>query len=74
MGRKLAPAPAAAAAPSSGNGGILGSGIFGMFGTIVNCNADSNSVYCTIMKVFNLLIVLGIIVFVLYLIYSFLHP
>lgn len=56
----------------SNNGGILGMGIFGMFGTMVNCDANSNTNYCNFMKFFNVLIVLGVILFVLYFLYNFL--
>ncbi len=59
-------------AKSSGNGGILGSGIFGMFGTIVNCNANDDSIYCNIMKFFNLFIILCIVLYILYFAYTFL--
>lgn len=58
--------------PVSNNGGILGSGIFGMFGTTINCNAESNSYYCNFMKIFNILMILGIVVFVLYFLYNLL--
>ena len=51
---------------SSSNGGILGSGIFGLFGTTIQCKAEDESIYCNIMKLFNLLIVVLFIVFILY--------
>jgi hypothetical protein len=57
-------------ARASGNGGILGSGIFGLFGTVVNCDAKDESIYCNIMKFFNLIIVLGIMLFILYFVYE----
>lgn len=57
-------------ARGSRNGGILGSGIFGMFGTVVNCDANDQSIYCSIMKLFNLIIIVGIILFILYFIYE----
>ena len=40
-----------------GGGGILGSGIFGFFGTTIKCDSTDNSTYCNVMKLFNLLIV-----------------
>lgn len=58
--------------PVLNNGGIMGSGIFGMFGTMVNCDAESNSYYCNFMKIFNILMILAIIFFVLYFLYNFL--
>jgi hypothetical protein len=57
-------------AKSSGNGGILGSGIFGMFGTVVNCSSTDQSIYCNIMKFFNLIIVAGIILFIISFMYT----
>lgn len=50
--------------------GILGSGIFGLFGSIVNCDAESDSIYCSIMKMFNVLMVIGIVCLFIYLIYN----
>jgi hypothetical protein len=35
---------------TSKNGGILGSGIFGMFGTTVQCNSNDTSMYCMLSK------------------------
>ena len=57
---------------SSGNGGILGSGIFGMFGTTIHCDSKDDSLYCSIMKFFNLFIILLIVGFVFYFAYTLL--
>lgn len=62
-------------AKRSGNGGIAGSGIFGMFGTVVNCNSTDQSYYCSIMKLFNLIIVLGIVAYISFFVYTnFIKP
>jgi hypothetical protein len=53
------------------NGGIAGSGIFAMFGTTVHCKSEDNSIYCSIMKLFNMLIVLVIFIVIIYYIYHF---
>lgn len=53
------------------NGGVLGSGIFGLFGTTIQCDSKDESIYCNIMKLFNLFIVLSIILIVLYYVYFF---
>lgn len=58
---------------NNSNGGILGSGIFGLFGTKIICDSTDNSTYCNFMKFFNLLIVFGMIFFILYFLYLFLH-
>ena len=55
----------------SSNGGIMGSGIFGFFGTTIKCDATNNSMYCTIMKFFNLFIVLMFVFFIFYFAYSY---
>ena len=60
---------------NSGNGGIMGSGVFGMFGTTVHCSATDTSFFCQFMKVFNILMVVGIILFVLSFVYMmFIKP
>ena len=51
---------------SGGNGGILGSGIFGMFGTTIKCDSTDDSYYCNFMKFFNVLVVLFLVVIFLY--------
>ena len=56
---------------SSGNGGIMGSGIFGFFGTTIQCPASDTSFYCSFMKMFNLFIVFFVILFILWTIYNF---
>lgn len=53
------------------NGGIGGSGIFGHFGSNTLCMATDNSMYCTIMKIFNLFMVFIIFSFIIYMAYSF---
>lgn len=54
---------------SSNNGGILGSGIFGMFGSQVVCKGTDDTIYCNIMKMFNVLIVIIMFFVILYFIY-----
>ncbi len=53
------------------NGGVLGTGIFGFFGTTIRCDANDTSMYCNIMKMFNLLIVFLVVFYILYVAYSF---
>jgi hypothetical protein len=64
-GRSLAPSS------TSGNGGIMGSGIFGMFGSVVNCKAEDSSLYCQFVKAFNVMMMSLIIIVILYSIYGF---
>lgn len=52
-------------------GGILGSGIFGFFGTTIKCDSNDDSTYCSIMKIFNLLIVFLVVFYILYILYNF---
>ena len=56
---------------SSGAGGIMGSGVFGFFGTTIQCPASDTSFYCSFMKLFNLIMVLGLIIFILYTAYNY---
>jgi hypothetical protein len=51
------------------NGGIMGSGIFGMFGTTVRCDANDNSMFCTLSKFVNVIIMIIFLCTVFYLLY-----
>ena len=51
------------------NGGIMGSGIFGMFGSTVHCDANSNSFYCSITKLVNIIMMILFLAIVIYLIF-----
>jgi hypothetical protein len=61
---------------SMGNGGIGGSGIFGMIGTTVTCQSTDTSAYCSFVKFTNIIfisvILLSILFFALTVLYSFL--
>jgi hypothetical protein len=59
---------------SGSSGGIGGSGIFGFFGTTIKCDATDTSIYCTIMKLFNLLIIFFIVGYILYFAYLYFNP
>ena len=48
-------------ARSGGNGGIGGTGVFGLVGTTVQCKAEDRSVYCTGAKIINIIIWLVIL-------------
>lgn len=55
---------------SQGNGGIMGSGIFGMFGTTIHCDAKDDSYFCELSKLVNgliMIILLGAIIYIAYL-------
>ena len=56
---------------NTSNGGIMGSGVFGMFGTMIQCKAEDSSLYCSFMKIFNVMIVVLVISVILYAVYSF---
>lgn len=53
------------------SGGILGSGIFGLFGTTIRCDSTDTSIYCSIMKIFNLLIVFFVVCYFMYIAYTY---
>ena len=60
---------------SGGNGGIMGSGVFGLFGTTIHCPASDTSYYCTFMKFFNIIMIVGFLSIMLYYAYSvFIRP
>ena len=59
---------------SRSNGGILGSGIVGFFGTTIKCDSTDTSMYCNIMKLFNLLIVLFVVSYIIYFAYLYFAP
>jgi len=56
---------------SGGNGGIMGSGIFGMFGTTVHCDSKDDSYFCELSKMVNIIIMLIFLAIVLYVVYAF---
>ena len=45
------------------NGGIGGSGIFGLIGTTVQCKAEDNGPYCTMAKLINVIFWILILIF-----------
>ena len=63
--------PSTNANTNASNGGIMGSGVFGMFGTMIQCKAEDSSLYCSFMKIFNVMIVVLVILVILYAVYSF---
>lgn len=59
---------------TSGNGGILGSGVFGLFGSTVSCKDSDNSFYCNFVKFFNFLIMFLVIAYVIFIAYTVVLP
>lgn len=55
---------------TGGGGGIGGSGIFGLFGSTVNCKAEDTGFYCTFIKFLNVLFGVLLIVYIIYIVYS----
>ena len=60
-------------AAASGNGGIGGSGIFGMFGTVVQCSSTDTSMYCSLAKLINVIFMVLILGFILYFLWTLLR-
>jgi hypothetical protein len=52
------------------NGGIMGSGIFGMFGSTVVCKADDTSAYCMLSKTVNIIMMVIYLILIVYLAYT----
>jgi hypothetical protein len=57
---------------TSSSGGVFNSGIFGFVGTTIRCDANDKSIYCNVMKFFNLFMILCVLSYILYLIYYYL--
>lgn len=55
--------------PILGNGGMMGSGVFGMFGSSVQCKSDDNSYFCILSKIVNGLIMVLVLFAILYFVY-----
>ena len=53
-----------------GNGGIMGSGVFGLFGSTIVCKAEDESIYCSFVKIINMIFMSFILFFILYLVYN----
>ena len=60
-----------ASGAAAGAGGIAGSGIMGhlMTGSVIQCKADDTSMFCTLSKIVNSLILILRLVGILYLVY-----
>ena len=54
---------------SVNNGGMFGSGIFGMVGSTVHCKAEDTSMYCTLSKMVSSIMMILFLLFVLCMIY-----
>ena len=57
----------------SSSGGIGGSGIHGFIGTGVMCPSSDTSMYCSVVKMFNLLMMGLFFFYLLYLAYNYLN-
>ena len=58
----------------SSNGGIGGSGVFGLIGTTIRCDSKDDSYYCNFMKFVNVVIMLCFLAYVAYLVWPFIAP
>lgn len=58
------------------SGGGSSNGLFSgfFFGNVVNCDADDKSMYCTLVKLVNTLIMVLVIAFIVYYAYIYLGP
>jgi hypothetical protein len=55
----------------SSSGGIGGSGIFGMFGTVIQCKSDDTTWFCMLSKFVNTLILLMIVFYFISIAFDF---
>jgi hypothetical protein len=63
-----------ASSMASGGGGMLGSGIHGMFGTTIVCKSDDTSYYCMFSKLLNSIMMFFMFAVILYIAYTYLLP
>ena len=73
-GRMRRPSSSSSSSSSMANGGIMGSGIFGMFGTTIRCDAKDDSFYCNMMKFINMFIMILLVIFILWTVYTISYP
>ena len=57
-----------------GGSGIGGSGIFALLGTTIKCDADDASLYCSFMKLMNVLIMSLFLFYIVWLAYMVVGP
>jgi hypothetical protein len=58
----------------SNDGDVMVSGIFGMFGSVVHCDSNDTSFYCSMVKIINLLMMFIYIAAICYLLYFYVKP
>jgi hypothetical protein len=70
-GNSDAGANSGAAASGAGAGGIAGSGIMGhlMTGSVIQCKSEDTSMFCTLSKIVNGLILIVLLIGILYFLY-----
>jgi hypothetical protein len=70
-GNSDAGASGAAASGAGGAGGIAGSGIMGhlMTGSVIQCKAEDTTMFCTLSKIVNGLILIVLLIAILYFLY-----
>jgi len=54
------------------NGGLFGSGIFGVLGGVVTCDSKDESYYCRFMKFVTFILYFFLLVAIFYLVYQYL--
>ena len=64
---------AAAGVVGGGAGGIMGSGVMGMIGGGVVCPSTDTSLYCTVIKYFQLMIIFFMTIGIVYFVGHFLY-
>jgi len=51
--------------------GIGGMGVFGLIGTVVRCDANDESLYCSLAKFVNVVLMMLILLYIMYIILTF---
>jgi hypothetical protein len=58
-------------ARSGGNGVFGNTGIFALFGTVVRCDANDDSMYCSLAKFVNVVLMILILLYIMHIVVSF---
>jgi hypothetical protein len=56
--------------PMLGGGGIMGSGVFGHFGSINQCPADNDSFFCKFSRIFSMIFMVFTLLFIIFIVYT----
>ena len=56
--------------PMLGGGGVMGSGVFGHFGSINQCPANNDSFFCKFSRIFSMIMMVFTLLFIVFIVYT----